>query len=294
MPRIPLDPAAVAVPDPHAHPPAVRAAYIRNLAACVRACVLRGDVARARRAWALLVRCREVDWRERWHWGLYLLNAVSESVATAASGQGRQGETYLKTLQIASAEGERPMILHALVLHLIQHDRHRDALSELETYLPSYPYLSSSTLHTYAGMLAFYLAQPVARRRTRASRSRAAQPPAPAQPQWADDRARGQSVMTVDSELSAVSVSSADGAAADLPNESLVRQARAYFARSLALDPADAVATEFVRMMDAPDKGSEDEGDESDGKEDDADTDGLVGLDEGAGEDKEASEDEMG
>jgi len=31
-------------------------------------------------------------------------------------------------------------------------------------YLPSYPYILSAPLHTYAGLLAFYLAQPISRR----------------------------------------------------------------------------------------------------------------------------------
>jgi hypothetical protein len=37
------------------------------------------------------------------------------------------------------AHAQRPAILHALVLHMIKHDRHRAALDELETCVATSP-----------------------------------------------------------------------------------------------------------------------------------------------------------
>lgn len=84
-------------------------------------------------------------------------------------------ERWLRSLRISAKEPEvshgsrvppgaalmsqKPALLHALVIHLIKQDRHREALDELDTYLLSYPYILSAPLHVYAGMLAFYLAQ---------------------------------------------------------------------------------------------------------------------------------------
>lgn len=119
----------------------VRGAYVHNLVDCLHACLLRGDLDRASRAWAILVRrchlarpvltflpslpiqvrCPDVNWRDRWQWGLYLLSAQSgrqdpsrsqapvqtqtQSQYTQA-GSGREAERWLKSLQVSASEAD--------------------------------------------------------------------------------------------------------------------------------------------------------------------------------------------
>lgn len=106
------------------------------------------------------VRCREVDWRSRWYWGLEILNAETASdqshnqgagtsqtrtpAATQTQTQtlgtfstqqypGKEIEKWLTSLRISAKEEEKPALLHAVVLHLIKWGRYRSALDELET-----------------------------------------------------------------------------------------------------------------------------------------------------------------
>ncbi|EIW69960.1 hypothetical protein TREMEDRAFT_17734, partial [Tremella mesenterica DSM 1558] len=140
----------------------IRAIYLHNLSSLFHACLVRGDLDRARRAWSILVQCREVDWKTRSYWGLEVLQAVPSIPIRQSqfTDDNREAERWLRTLQLSAKDHDKPQLLLALVLHLIKHDRHRQALDELELYLPSPPYDDVSTLHTYAGMLSFYLAQP--------------------------------------------------------------------------------------------------------------------------------------
>ncbi|EAU84648.1 hypothetical protein CC1G_00167 [Coprinopsis cinerea okayama7 len=54
---------------------------------------------------------------------------------------------------------EKETILQELVLRLILCEQYKDALNELELYLPAFPYQDNPVLHTYAGLLSLYLAQ---------------------------------------------------------------------------------------------------------------------------------------
>ena len=116
--------------------------------------------------------------------------------------------------------------MHALVLHMIKHDRHRAALDELETYLSSYPYLTSAPLHVYAGMLCFYLGQPESVRRL------ASDSPGP-------QRYRADSV------LSSPSAESTP----EPPNMSRLRSAKGWFIKALELDRAEPVSLEFLHLV---------------------------------------------
>jgi len=55
---------------------------------------------------------------------------------------------------------DREAILKELVFRLIRAGKCREALDELELYLPSFPYQDNPTLHIYAGLASLYLAQP--------------------------------------------------------------------------------------------------------------------------------------
>jgi hypothetical protein len=76
----------------------VRKIYIQHLTSILHSSLLKSDWPRAERAWAILVRCREVDWYERWRWGLAILNAHAR--------RGDEVEDWLKTLRLSAAEVE--------------------------------------------------------------------------------------------------------------------------------------------------------------------------------------------
>lgn len=126
--------------------------------------------------------------------------------------------------------------MHALILHLIRQKQYREALDELETYLTSYPYLLSGPLHTYAGMLAFYLAQPP------------------------DLRGEGLGAVAEGPGGVAVAGRGDGGSASSSPppraasgtvqvaDVSLVRQARVWFVKAQDIG-RDEVAAEFVRIV---------------------------------------------
>lgn len=107
----------------------LRHAYIHSLANLLHACLLRGDIDRAKRAWAILVsivhvsldmyllmrawqiRCREVDWRARWQWGLLFLSSGSSDAvqntqasmyASQAEDDYRQAERWINTLRVSA------------------------------------------------------------------------------------------------------------------------------------------------------------------------------------------------
>ena len=55
---------------------------------------------------------------------------------------------------------QKPEILTSLVVHLLSQQLYEEALDELDLYLPSFPFALSAIIHTYAGLVLFYLAQP--------------------------------------------------------------------------------------------------------------------------------------
>ncbi|EIW82065.1 hypothetical protein CONPUDRAFT_54664 [Coniophora puteana RWD-64-598 SS2] len=131
----------------------VRATHIRRLFDILHVSLQRGDSHRARHAWAILARCKEVDWKEKWRMSLRLL----DSGATLQSNS-RKTE-FLRTIMLQSPN-QREHILSELVIHLINAGKYRDALDELELYLPSFPYHDNAPLHVYAGLICVYMAQP--------------------------------------------------------------------------------------------------------------------------------------
>jgi hypothetical protein len=50
------------------------------------------------------IRCREVDWKSRWYWGLECLNAIT--TPEDGIGEGRETERWLKTVRISAKEVE--------------------------------------------------------------------------------------------------------------------------------------------------------------------------------------------
>lgn len=99
-------------------PRSSRKAHLRRLHDILQLCILRNDLPRARRAWAILVRCRETDWKAMWSTAVHLVNGPERAALLGA--MQRQ----------APEQGEA--ILREQVLRLIQERRYRDALDELE------------------------------------------------------------------------------------------------------------------------------------------------------------------
>jgi len=89
-----------------------------------------------------------------WTTGLHLLGAEIDE-----ENRVPKRLEYLRTMMLRNPEN-REDIIKELVLHLILAGSHREALEELELYLPSFPYQDNPILHTYAGLISLYLAQP--------------------------------------------------------------------------------------------------------------------------------------
>ncbi|KAI0775966.1 hypothetical protein BD413DRAFT_469744 [Trametes elegans] len=138
-------------------PNTARKVHIRRLFDVLQLCIQRHDWPRARRAWAVLVRCKEVDWKSMWRTSLLLLGEDDVDANTAATDSDRV--SYL-TVMMRQHPDERESILKELVLRLIHCGMHRRAMEELDLYLPSYPYQDNPVLHIYAGLIALYEAQP--------------------------------------------------------------------------------------------------------------------------------------
>ncbi|KAH9850733.1 hypothetical protein C2E23DRAFT_734510 [Lenzites betulinus] len=140
-------------------PQTARKVHIRRLFDILHLCVQRHDWQRARRAWTVLLRCKEVDWKTMWKMSLLLLGRPDENTDFDPPETDSDKVNFL-TVMMRQHPEERESILKELVLHLIQCNMHRRAMEELDLYLPSYPYQDNPVLHVYAGLIALYLAQP--------------------------------------------------------------------------------------------------------------------------------------
>ncbi|KAG1752592.1 uncharacterized protein EDB91DRAFT_1044326 [Suillus paluster] len=134
--------------------PNARQIQLRRLHDIMNISVQRDDLPRARRAWSILARCKEIDWRAMWRLGITLLE-----IDVCVMGSNPRKIDYLRTMLLQLPE-ERERILAELVHHYILGGRYRDALDELEFYLPSFPYRDNPVLHVYAGLLCIFVAQP--------------------------------------------------------------------------------------------------------------------------------------
>ena len=60
-----------------------RKVHIRRLYDILELCIHRNDLARARQAWAILVRCKEVNWKAMWRTGTLLVGNRDDPGAVA-------------------------------------------------------------------------------------------------------------------------------------------------------------------------------------------------------------------
>ncbi|KAJ7228480.1 hypothetical protein GGX14DRAFT_346285 [Mycena pura] len=135
-----------------------RKIHIRRVYDVMQMCIQRNDFERATRAWNILARCKEVNWRTLWTTGVHIL-AENLDASEDASEKDAKKIDFLRVMMLQYPD-DRETILKELVLRLILVDQCREALDELELYLPSFPYQDNPLLHIYAGLLSLYLAQP--------------------------------------------------------------------------------------------------------------------------------------
>ncbi|OCB84844.1 hypothetical protein A7U60_g8065 [Sanghuangporus baumii] len=131
--------------------------HVRRLNDILHLSIEREDFSRARRAWAILARCKEFDWKTKWRTGLLLLsdNPLSgQHHHQQASGGSVE---FLKKFMRYYPD-EQESVLQETILHLTHEGKFREALDELDLYLPSFPFQESPFLLAYAGLISFRLA----------------------------------------------------------------------------------------------------------------------------------------
>lgn len=180
-------------------PHSARTVHIRRLFDILHFCIHREDWDRAKRAWAILVRCKEVDWKMMWRTSLLLLdegglsppkNQTYEDRARFLSIMMRQQPDEVRMyagleahssshhgthLSVARVHPERARAVPDTLWDAQTsyggtgpvRQRARTSCSSMLTavvffsrYLPSYPYQDNPVLHTYAGLITLYVAQP--------------------------------------------------------------------------------------------------------------------------------------
>ncbi|KIK92289.1 hypothetical protein PAXRUDRAFT_793637 [Paxillus rubicundulus Ve08.2h10] len=127
--------------------------HLRRLYDVLQLSIQRGDIERARRAWAILTRCKEIDWKTSWTLSVGLLDRFGHRTESSL-----EKIDYLRTMMLQLPE-EKEQILSELVHLYILAGRHKEALDELEFSLPSFPYRDNAVLHIYAGICYVFAAQ---------------------------------------------------------------------------------------------------------------------------------------
>lgn len=153
------------------NPNTARKVHIRRVYDILQLSVQRNDISRAKKAWGILARCKEFDWKAVWTLGVHLMGTTEASTTDIS----RTRIEFLRSLMLQHPN-QKDAVLRELVLRLIQAERYKEALDELELwvsrqtikglrlkmclrYLPSFPYQDNPVLHTYAGMICMYIAQ---------------------------------------------------------------------------------------------------------------------------------------
>ncbi|KAH8118618.1 hypothetical protein DFH11DRAFT_688760 [Phellopilus nigrolimitatus] len=131
--------------------------HIQRLNDILLLAIERSDLPRARRAWAILARCKEFDWKTKWRTSMLLQDPGSGQSPQTARNRNLE---LLKKLR-RHLPNEQESILQEIVLRLADAGEFREALDELDLYLPSFPYQDNAVLHSYAGLMSLSLATEV-------------------------------------------------------------------------------------------------------------------------------------
>ncbi|KAI9448088.1 hypothetical protein H4582DRAFT_2093319 [Lactarius indigo] len=195
-------------------PSTARKVHIRRLLDILHLSIQRRDLPRARKAFGLLSRCEEIEWAAIWKLSLLLL--ADELPTPGDAHRTAKQIDFLRVMMLQRPEElltdftyQREALVQELVLSLVMAGRERDALDELELYLPSLPYQENPVLHTYAGLLCLRLAV------------------------FADaDLGRDAQEQKIDN-----------------VKPTLLREARQHLERAQALDPEGVVAQAFIHKI---------------------------------------------
>ncbi|KAG7449437.1 uncharacterized protein BT62DRAFT_1054388 [Guyanagaster necrorhizus] len=131
-----------------------RKVHICRLYDVLKLSLLRDDLPRAKKAWAILARCKEMHWTTMWTIAVRILGGE-----TFDEHDSTKKVAFLHEM-MQQLPDKREMILKEIILRQIMAGHFRQALDELELYLPSFPYQDDPVLHNYAGLLSLYLSQP--------------------------------------------------------------------------------------------------------------------------------------
>ncbi|SJL02234.1 uncharacterized protein ARMOST_05560 [Armillaria ostoyae] len=113
----------------------------------------RNELTRARKAWAILARCKEIHWTTMWTTAVRVMGDE-----TFDEHDSSKKVAFLHEMMLQLPD-KRETILKEIILRNIMAGQFRKALDELELYLPSFPYQDDPVLHNYAGLLSLYLSQ---------------------------------------------------------------------------------------------------------------------------------------
>jgi hypothetical protein len=81
-------------PTENKQPRTARKVHIRRLYDVLELCLHRGDMRRAQRAWSILVRCKEIEWKTMWRTGALVVGTYSPH----EGAQVRERLEYLSTM----------------------------------------------------------------------------------------------------------------------------------------------------------------------------------------------------
>ena len=88
-------------------PTTARKIHICRLYDILQICIQRNDMTRARRAWSILVRCKEINWKVMWRTGLLLVNGQVEQ-GHSANDEGKL--EYLSTVMLQYPEAVSSLV----------------------------------------------------------------------------------------------------------------------------------------------------------------------------------------
>ena len=89
-------------------PSNTRKAHIRRLYDVFQLCIARRDLPRAKRAWSILVRCKEIDWLVMWTTSLQLLGDSPDDTSSTERQDFLRTMMLQKTDEVCEKEVYRP------------------------------------------------------------------------------------------------------------------------------------------------------------------------------------------
>ncbi|KAH9453920.1 hypothetical protein Pst134EB_014020 [Puccinia striiformis f. sp. tritici] len=189
--------------------------HIRRLFDLLQLCLLRRQHRQARDIWAILVRCREVDFAVLWDIGLRVLHLPHLTPLSDPSDIDSH-LNYMKACRNLGDQ-ETAKVLMEYISVLVSVGKLREALDELQLWLSSLPCSQHAGLHEYAALVALSIIPP---------------------PQLSDDadESEGQPP-TINEYLQAIS------------DHVMFARAKTYFERAHSLDPTCILSSAYLELV---------------------------------------------